>query len=221
MKDLGASLLVALFLAASPAAAQDEVPRGLFGSIEFRSSTLAAIPQWTSVLSRIEAEKELLAACGADAARCQTPRAVEWRHIVESLRGRPLLNQLEVLNRGVNALVPYVTDDVVYGLSDYWATPGEFLRNAGDCEDYAIVKFVSLLEVGVPNDTMRIVVVMDVVRNLAHAVLAVKIDNRSYILDSLIDAVVEDRFFTQYVPQYSVNLDSRWAHVAVPRTAGN
>ena len=29
-----------------------------------------------------------------------------------------------------------------YGVEDYWANIKEFLRNSGDCEDYAILSFL-------------------------------------------------------------------------------
>ena len=60
---------------------------------------------------------------------------------------------------------------------------------------------------------MRIVVVMDVLRNLPHAVLAVQIDGKNYILDSLFDSVMEDSLVSQYTPQYSVSRERRWAHI--------
>jgi predicted transglutaminase-like cysteine proteinase len=42
----------------------------------------------------------------------------------------------------------YKPDDQNYGQRDYWATPLEFLRRSGDCEDYAIAKYVTLRELG-------------------------------------------------------------------------
>ena len=40
---------------------------------------------------------------------------------------------------------------------DYWATPIEFMgTGAGDCEDYAIAKYFSLINLGIPEDKLRI-----------------------------------------------------------------
>ncbi len=54
---------------------------------------------------------------------------------------------------GVNSFyndVRYGSDTKLYGQSDYWATPWEFLsRDAGDCEDYVIAKYHALLYLGV------------------------------------------------------------------------
>ena len=96
---------------------------------------------------------------------------------------------------------------------DYWAIPMEFLKKSGDCEDYAIVKYFSLKELGVPAEDMRIVVVRDTVRNLAHAVLVVYLDDNAYVLDNVSSAVLPHSRVRQYSPQYSINERSRWAHI--------
>lgn len=57
--------------------------------------------------------------------------------------------KLEEVNNFFNR-VPYIDDIKVWGKTDYWATPLEFLgRDKGDCEDYVIAKYFSLLHLGV------------------------------------------------------------------------
>ena len=51
-------------------------------------------------------------------------------------------------------------------------------------------------------------------RNLAHAVLAVYTGDRVLILDNLTEAVLPDTRLSQYIPYYSVNETGRWAHIA-------
>jgi predicted transglutaminase-like cysteine proteinase len=54
--------------------------------------------------------------------------------------------------------VPSVSDQDHWGAADYWATPAEFLAsNGGDCEDYAIAKYFTLKELGVPVSRLRLV----------------------------------------------------------------
>lgn len=201
-------IFVLLVMAVSSARAE-----GLFGSIEFRSNNLSAIPQWTAVIERIQREQATLDACDARASTCPSERVRLWRQGIEAARSYTAEQQLRYVNDFANGIVPYITDWNNYGVNDYWATPLEFMRRSGDCEDYAITKFVSLLELGFTNDQMRIAVLLDTVRNLPHAVLAVELNGRSYILDSLFNGVLEDTSLGQYVPQYSVNLDTRWAHI--------
>ena len=57
-------------------------------------------------------------------------------------------------------------------------------------------------------------VLNDVSRGLAHAVLAVYLDQQVYILDNLSRAVLPQEQVSHYVPYYSINETMRWAHVA-------
>ena len=205
----GSLILAVLILLATASARAD----GLFGSIEFHSSNLAAIPQWTSVIQRIHEQQDAFDACDADESSCRNARMREWRQLIRDIGDLPQEEQLRRVNRFANSIVPYITDSDNYGTSDYWASPVEFLDRSGDCEDYAIIKFVSLRELGVAQERMRIAVVMDSVRNIPHAVLVVETPETMYILDSLFDAVLEHTRVVQYVPQYSVNLTTRWAHI--------
>ena len=108
-----------------------------------------------------------------------------WQAKIRSVEGLPRRRQMEELNRFINSWT-YRLDQENYGDDDYWATPLQFLRRSGDCEDYAIIKYVSLRALGFPADKLRIVVVRDVLRNIAHAVLAVYLDNDILIMDSLL-----------------------------------
>jgi predicted transglutaminase-like cysteine proteinase len=135
-----------------------------------------------------------------------------WRSVIESQAGRATIDQLRAVNRFLNDW-RYKADEQNYGRRDYWATPLEFLRHSGDCEDYAIAKYVSLREIGFAPEQLRLVVVRDVVRDLAHAVLAVYVDDQVYVLDNLTNAVLPQERVTHYVPYYSINETTRWGHV--------
>merc|ERR1711879_201908 len=51
----------------------------------------------------------------------------------------------------------YKTDDKLYKKADYWATRKEFVfKGAGDCEDFAIAKFFTLIELGVSEDKLSL-----------------------------------------------------------------
>jgi predicted transglutaminase-like cysteine proteinase len=140
-----------------------------------------------------------------------------WQAKIRSVQGLPPQRQMEELNRFFNSWT-YRLDQENYAVEDYWATPLEFLHRSGDCEDYAIIKYVSLRALGFPADKLRIVVVRDVLRNIAHAVLAVYLDNDILIMDSLFDGVLPHHQVTFYSPQYSVNEKRRWAHITpIPR----
>jgi predicted transglutaminase-like cysteine proteinase len=195
-----------------PAAAAATTPPQLFGTAEFRVDSLAALPQWQQVLRRIAAESPLYRACAEAADTCPTKSAIAWQALLKSEAGQPRLAQLQAINQFFNQW-QYRTDEQNYGERDYWATPLEFLRRSGDCEDYAIAKYVSLRQLGFGAEELRLVVLHDIVRDLPHAVLAVYLDGQIYILDNLTTAVLPQEQVSHYVPYYSVNETTRWAHV--------
>ena len=108
-------------------------------------------------------------------------------------------------------------DRETFGKRDYWATPLEFLKGRADCEDYAAVKFWSLLELGYSNDQLRLAVVRDQRRRILHAIVTVDTGEKKFVLDSLFDHVVDERYVLKYAPVYSANLDSQFAHIVNKR----
>ena len=84
----------------------------------------------------------------------------EWRVLLATLAGKDRKTQLAAVNEFMNR-ASYIEDLPNWGVPDYWATPLQFLTKDGDCEDYAIAKFVSLRTLGFTNDELRIAVVDD------------------------------------------------------------
>jgi predicted transglutaminase-like cysteine proteinase len=104
--------------------------------------------------------------------------------------GRAGLAEAELL-RSVNGYFNRsraIVDLEHWGVEDYWATPAEFLASGGgDCEDYAIAKYFTLKELGVPASRLRLVYVRTWRSNAAHMVLAYYAapDAEPVILDNL------------------------------------
>jgi predicted transglutaminase-like cysteine proteinase len=177
----------------------------LFGTIEFRSK-LKDTPQWERVVAEERKKSGLNNPVGL---------AASWPATRDALKGKPLLEQLNVVNRFFNRY-PYRLDVEIYGIRNYWSTPAEFMKNSGDCKDYSIIKYYALKQLGVDPDSLRIVVLTDVIRNLAHAVVAVYHEGNAYILDNLSNLVLPHTRLTHYRPQFSVNENYRWVHM-VPK----
>lgn len=213
-RTITALAALAALLAMTPSAAASP---SLFGTTEFRAESLAALPQWQRALSKIDRERSTYQACADAAESCPTQSVMAWQAMIKSQVGRPPIDQLKAINQFLNEW-RYKPDAQNYGRRDYWATPLEFLRQSGDCEDYAIAKYVTLRQLGFGPEELRLVVVRDVLRDLAHAVLAVYVDDRVYILDNLTGAVLPQERVTQYVPYYSINETTRWAHVPPAET---
>lgn len=184
---------------------------GLFRSHEFRS-TLRALPNWTRVMTVAEGQTDAFWACEPSRESCSAA-ALSWQKAIREGIELQGMEQLKAINRYFNRW-PYRLDIDVYGVSDYWATPGEFLRLSGDCEDYSITKYYALRKLGVDIADLRIVLLRDTIRNIAHAVLAVRLDGEVYILDNMSDLVLPHLMYEHYVPQYSVNEFYRWAHIS-------
>lgn len=123
--------------------------------------------------------------------------------------------------RGVNKLVNqtrYIVDQRNWGQSDYWATPVEFLKRGGDCEDFAIAKYAALKSLGFPEERLRIAIVQDTVKNIPHAVLVAYTNEGAYILDNQIKTLVDAERAGRYRPIYSINRQAWWLHQAPTNT---
>lgn len=114
---------------------------------------------------------------------------------------------LQPVNRFFNRL-PSMTDLANWGVEDYWATPAETLANgSADCEDYAIAKYFTLKELGVPIARLRLVYAKTWQARGAHMVLAYYPDPRGdpLILDNLESAIRPASERPDLIPVYSFN----------------
>ncbi|HFE37506.1 MAG TPA: transglutaminase, partial [Gammaproteobacteria bacterium] len=85
-----------------------------------------------------------------------TSRLEAWHTLITSAHTENHWQILNQVNQFINQ-ARYVPDIRQWGEIDYWATPAEFLMsNAGDCEDYAIAKYYTLIAIGIPADKMRL-----------------------------------------------------------------
>ena len=202
-----AAFALAALLSCGAAAAADQLaaisPGQLFGTAEIHSSNLKMFPKWRGMLQLFEKE---LRTCGPE----QCGKA-EWHAIIERLRGKDVITQLREINAAMNKK-PYIADQTNWNLPDYWATPLQFLQKGGDCEDFAIAKYMALRDLGVPVQDMRIVVLNDLNLGIAHAVLAVYVGADPYILDNQISKVVPASTIHHYQPVYSINENGWWLH---------
>lgn len=88
-------------------------------------------------------------------------------------------NLIYQVNAYVNGKIAPISDQDLYGEPERWAYP----TDAGDCEDYLLLKKRSLQELGFPPEALLITVVLDE-KNEGHAVLTVTTDGGDFILDN-------------------------------------
>lgn len=169
-------------------------------------------PQWHRVVQTQQAPPIIF----SDGTARRMPDAVakRWFDLRKKIEHADMLTQAKEVNKFFNTW-PYRTDDVVWGVPEYWATPEEFLVKSGDCEDYAITKYYALRSLGVPADKMRIIAVKETIRGIGHAVLAVLHNETAYILDNLNPYTLEHTRIKNYAPQFSVNEEYRWGHARI------
>ncbi len=179
----------------------------LFGTMEFKGK-IKKLPKWSLVLTKMKLWKGYFKTPNM----AGLPSKSGWAKLKSDAQGLDDMGKLKAVNKFFNQW-PYRLDAGNYGKSDYWASPPEFLKKSGDCEDYSIAKFYALQEFGFSGDQMRIVALKDRIRNIGHAVLAVYLDGEVYVLDNQTVMVLPHTKYKHYVPQYSVNEKFRWMHV--------
>lgn len=141
-----------------------------------------------------------------------TQRMQGWRDLLVNTPGLPIAQQLERVNQFFNA-IPFVDDKSHWGQSDYWATPVELLLSGGgDCEDFAIAKYFTLRQLGIPAEQLRITYVRASRPRQAHMVLAYyeRPDQEPVILDNLQSQIRPASERDDLQPVYGFNGESIW-----------
>lgn len=139
-------------------------------------------------------------------------RVMDWEKIIEDGKKLPDLEKLKAANDFFNQ-VPYYTDQEHWGMDDYWATPVETLAtNGGDCEDYAIGKYFTLLAMGMPTDRLLITYATALKTGRPHMILAYyeTPDADPLILDNLDKAMRHGAERNDIRPVYSFNASGLW-----------
>ncbi len=84
----------------------------------------------------------------------------DWRSLLNDAGQLGTPEKLRRVNEFFNRRVRFGDDQQIWGQSDYWATPLETLgKKAGDCEDFTIAKYFTLLSLNVPNEQLRLIYV--------------------------------------------------------------
>lgn len=209
-------LFVIVLLSGGQAWSAESGSTGLFGYQEIQKQDLSLFPQWLSVLERHLLNMSAASSC--QSTQFNQCHLKQWQVFLTSIKHLPLMSQITLVNKYANQK-EYILDIENYAVADYWATAKEFLVNSGDCEDYAIIKMLSLKWLGYDVNAMRVVVVQDTNLRVAHAVMAIKITNDIFILDNQIEEVISHTDIFHYVPVYSISEDNWWMHVPVASTS--
>jgi predicted transglutaminase-like cysteine proteinase len=173
----------------------------------FNMPANAALPEeivskWSDLQSRILADEKTIAACRLDEATC-SPAARRFLSLVESGGKNEPRVQLGKINRAINLAIRPASDWAQYGYADFWASPLQTLASgAGDCEDYAIVKYVVLRALGMTETDLRLMIVRDDKHQVEHAVVAVRDEQEWLILDNRTMFIVNAADASYYNPMF-------------------
>lgn len=139
-------------------------------------------------------------------------RFLAWGKLIQSLKGKPVDVQLDGVNTFFNQF-SFQSDIEAQGVEDYWKSPDEFINDGGgDCEDYAIIKYFTLVSLGVPPEQLRITYVTSLTLNAAHMVLSYypSPEAEPLILDSLENKILKASKRPDLKPIYSFNGSGLW-----------
>jgi predicted transglutaminase-like cysteine proteinase len=176
-----------------------------FGLFTFRAPEGLLSRKWRGLESDLIKEEKVLERCRADADNCPS-YAAQFLRLINAVKSKSGRAQLDEANRGVNAAIRFVSDFAQYGEADRWSAPlATFATAKGDCEDYAIAKYVALRDAGFPSDDLRIVMGRDRTIRQDHAVLAARLDGRWLILDSQRSELIEDSRVRDLTPVFAID----------------
>lgn len=212
---VGSGIRASLRDAAAATKVQAAVPvpfPSLFGTQSILVGNTAIMQRWRNILSE-RADRNILLDC-TSGDFCDLPRVAAMRAEVKRLKSASRALQVRAVNEFVNRNLRYASDLSVYGVSDHWASLREFLEHGrGDCEDFAIAKLWMLTALGVPLDSIRMVVLRDQAAQQDHAVLAVSHAGGAWVLDNRSAVVRADSEIRHYRPYYSLSASgSSWVH---------
>lgn len=139
-------------------------------------------------------------------------RAQAWQALIRDYRDARPAAQMKAVNDFFNQLL-FVDDTVIWRQEDYWATPVEFIgQGAGDCEDFTIAKYYTLIEMGFAAKKLRLMYVKARTLNQHHMVLTYykRRGAQPLVMDNLDPVIKPARKRKDLLPVYSFNADNLW-----------
>jgi predicted transglutaminase-like cysteine proteinase len=177
-----------------------------FGLVTFRAPEELLWAQWRKLSAELETDARVLSQCQADMKQCASPAARKYLALIKESRNLSDRAKIDRINRAINAAIAYTTDRDQYGVVDLWSAPLVTLSaGRGDCEDYAIAKYVALHEAGISTDDLRILFVYDRVARGHHAVVGVRENGHWLMLDNRHEVVIEQKDAWYFSPLYALD----------------
>ncbi len=196
---LARAMVLGLLLSGLSAQAGIDEPFGL-AAVEVTDGPLWTT--WQNLQAKMQSEKRVIAQCRAEPQSCTSQVAQRFIEIVKEGDRHEGLARIGRINRAANLAIFAVNAPAVQTI---WTSPLESLAaGAGDCKQYAVLKYAALLDAGLSLDDLRLVIVNIVRRQTPdtqqaiHAVVAVRDKMLWYILDNRSLTVVESGNLADY-----------------------
>ncbi|MFA5942019.1 MAG: transglutaminase-like cysteine peptidase [Sinimarinibacterium sp.] len=195
----------------------------MFNLVRLRITAMLCALSWvfvTGTPSAIHDWAKLQAVAQSRYGQGALPTLSDWQNMLDLARAEPVSVKLSRVNEFFNIRTRFEDDIAVWSQDDYWATPLETLvRGSGDCEDFAIAKYVSLMELGIPQNKLRLIYARANLRafggasSQAHMVLGYYEDpnGEPLILDNLSGRISPASARPELTPVFSFNGQGLWA----------
>ncbi|EOD53623.1 transglutaminase-like cysteine peptidase [Aeromonas molluscorum] len=176
------------------------------------SGLLACWSLQASQLSTYLAEPQLKAKMADVYGKAAVKRAEAYARLLRPRAGTTDQQKIVLVNNYFNNLT-YSEDPKLWGMDDYWANPLEFIgARGGDCEDYSIAKYYTLMELGVEEKKLRLAYVKAVRYNAFHMVTLYFPTPKAdpLVLDNINGRILPGSKRTDLIPVYSFDAKSIW-----------
>ena len=158
------------------------------------------VTMWEIMENRISADREALTRCREAAERCSAA-AQSFLAIVAEGREHTDRARIGVINRAINLTIHPAN-------LNYWTAPLEtFAIGRGNCKQYAIAKYLALIEAGISENDVKLVIVADLATAENHALLAVRLNSDWIMLDNRWLSMVRDTEMRGVIPLFVLDHD--------------
>jgi predicted transglutaminase-like cysteine proteinase len=177
------------------------------------------LTKWNGLITDIRNESDVLTRCHEDVQSCPIA-ARKFLAVIADGRAHDGRARFGIINRAINLAIEPMSDQAQWGIPDRWSAPLATLATGrGDCEDYAIAKYVALKEAGVSENDLRLVIVRDLGSGQDHAVVTARLDTKWIVLDNRRLVLLEDLDMPRVLPLFALGHDGVKAFVSSPMVA--
>lgn len=176
-----------------------------FSLFTFRAPEGILWRKWRALKADIDTDLQHIQDCRTDGSNCGGA-ARRFLSIVDEVKSQNGMARIEAANRLVNSSIRYMSDLAQHATADVWSSPLASLGSGrGDCEDYAIAKYLVLREAGVPEHDLRVLLVRDKKVREDHAVLSIRNGGGWTVLDNRNTILTQDRELAHFTPLFALD----------------